>query len=182
MTNKYSNASIYTIRNYKDDSLIYVGSTISPIHKRLCAHKSLCKGGNKKKVSLYNYIENDDWTDWYIELHERYPCNDRAELLRREGQVIREIGSINKSIAGRTMKEYYIDNKDDYKKYYIDNKDDFKKYYKDNADKKREYQREYNKNNADKIREYNREYYNDNADKIREYQREYYHRKRCVTP
>lgn len=155
MTNKYSNGCIYTIRNYKDDSLIYVGSTVSPIHKRLSAHKSLCRGGNKK-VSLYNHIENDDWTDWYIELHEKYPCNDKVELRRREGQVIREIGSINRSIAGRTMKEYYNDNKDDYKKY-----------YNENADKKREYQREYNKNNVDKIREY---------------QREYYHRKRSVTP
>ena len=121
----------------------------------MSAHKSLCRGGNKK-VSLYNYIENDDWTDWYIELHEKYPCNDKVELCRREGEVIREIGSINRSIAGRTMKEYYNDNKDDYKKY-----------YNENADKKREYQREYNKNNVDKIREY---------------QREYYHRKRSVTP
>ncbi len=155
MSYKYSNTCIYTVRNHINKDLIYVGSTGLPLHIRLSAHKSLCRGGNKK-VSLYNHIENDDWTDWYIELHEKYPCNYKVELRRREGQVIREIGSINKIIAGRTMKEYYNDNKDDYKKY-----------YKDNADKKREYQREYNKNNADKIREY---------------QREYYHRKRCVTP
>jgi hypothetical protein len=45
--------------------------------------------------SLYYYIENNDWTDWYIELYEKYPCNDRQELHKREGQVIREIGTIN---------------------------------------------------------------------------------------
>lgn len=28
------------------------------------------------------------------------------ELNRREGEVIREIGTINKNIAGRTIKEY----------------------------------------------------------------------------
>jgi hypothetical protein len=101
--NKYSNASIYTIRNYKDDSLIYVGSTISPIHKRLCSHKSHCRNG--KSGSLYNHIIDNDWSDWYLELYERFPCNDRAELCKREGEVIREIGTINKNIAGRTHKE-----------------------------------------------------------------------------
>jgi hypothetical protein len=128
--NKYSNASIYTIRCRTDDSLIYVGSTISPIHKRLCSHKTNCKNG--KAGSLYNHIKNDDWSDWYLELYEKYPCNDRAELCKREGEVIREIGTINKCIAGRTMKEYYNEKKHDYKKY-----------YNDNADKKKEYQKEY---------------------------------------
>lgn len=128
--NKYSNASVYTIRCRTDDSLIYVGSTISPIHKRLCSHKTNCK--KRKAGSLYNHIENNDWSDWYVELYEKYPCNDRAELCKREGEVIREIGTINKCIAGRTMKEYYNEKKDDYKKY-----------YNDNADKKKKYQKEY---------------------------------------
>ena len=152
--NKYSNASIYTIRCITDDSLIYVGSTISPIHKRLCSHKADCKRG--KGISLYSYIENNDWTDWYLELYEKYPCNDRAELCKREGEVIREIGTINKSIAGRTKKEYYNDNIDKIKARK-------KIYYEDNTDEK-------------KI------YYLDNADKRKKYQKEYYQRMRCITP
>lgn len=101
--NKYSNASIYTIRCRTDDSLIYVGSTVSPIHKRLCSHKANCKNG--KPGSLYKHIIDNDWSDWYLELYERFPCNNRDELCKREGEVIREIGTINKNIAGRSNKE-----------------------------------------------------------------------------
>jgi hypothetical protein len=112
--NKYNNASIYTIRNRADDSLIYVGSTIGAIHKRLSVHKSSCKMG--KSGSLYSHIINNDWTDWYIELYEKVNCNSREELCRREGQVIRDIGTINKCIAGSTHKEsvarYYTANRE----------------------------------------------------------------------
>ena len=31
--NKYQNGKIYTIRNKNDDNLIYVGSTVQPLHK-----------------------------------------------------------------------------------------------------------------------------------------------------
>ena len=40
--NKYHNGKIYTIRNKNDDTLItliYVGSTIQPLYKRLCINK-----------------------------------------------------------------------------------------------------------------------------------------------
>ncbi len=35
MSDKYKNGKIYTIRHKNDDSLIYVGSTIQPLFKRL---------------------------------------------------------------------------------------------------------------------------------------------------
>ena len=38
--NKYNNGKIYTIRCRLDDNLIYVGSTMQPLHKRWCTHKS----------------------------------------------------------------------------------------------------------------------------------------------
>jgi hypothetical protein len=132
--NRYGNASIYTIRNYKDDSLIYVGSTISPIHKRLCSHKANCRNG--RSGSLYNHIIDNDWSDWYLELYERFPCNDRAELCKREGEVIREIGSINKRIAGRTHKESN-------KVWRENNPEYMKRWYDDNRDKHLENMREY---------------------------------------
>jgi len=104
MDMKYLKGKIYTIRKITDDNLIYVGSTIDTLPRRFYSHKSNCKRGYN--VSLYNYIENDDWTDWYIELYENHPCNNKQELERREGQVIREIGTINKQIAGRSDAEY----------------------------------------------------------------------------
>ena len=53
-----------------------------------------------------------------LELYENYPCNNKKELERREGEIIRQFKAdinynvINKAIAGRTHKEYTEDNKD----------------------------------------------------------------------
>lgn len=49
----------------------------------------------------------------YIELIENYPCENKDQLNRREGQFIRETEKcVNKAVAGRTYAEYYADNKD----------------------------------------------------------------------
>lgn len=176
---KYKRAMIYTIRNIKDDTLIYVGSTINTLSKRFDNHKRKCKYGKKEHgiISLYNYIENNDWTDWYIELYEQYSCNNKNELNRREGQVIREIGTLNRIIAGRSKKEYYEDNidklKEKMKEYREENVDKIKQYNKqyreENADKFKEYQKEYREQNADKFKEYYKEYYEQNIDRFKEY-------------
>ena len=187
--NKYSRGQIYTIRNYKDESLIYVGSTVCLLHKRLCSHKSLCKGGNKQ-VSLYKYIIDNDWGDWYIELHEDYPCNNKKELNRREGEVVREIGTINKNVAGRNNKEYYTDNRERILEYQ-------KRYNTDNRERRLEYQQSYNADNRERISKYHKGYYTDtrerrleyqktynadNCERISEYHKQYYARKRSLTP
>jgi len=170
--NKYNNASIYTIRNRADDSLIYVGSTIGPIHKRLSVHKSSCKQG--KKVSLYSHIINNDWTDWYIELYEKVNCNDREELCRREGQVIREIGTINKCIAGSTHKESVARWRDA-------NRDKVK----DNNARWRDANPEYMKGYSKKWRDANRDKVKDKNARWRdanpEYMKEYSRRKRSLS-
>ena len=73
----YSNGKIYTIRNRNDDTKIYVGSTIQLLHKRFHSHK--CKS-KKENMNMKLYIEvNGNWTNWYIELYENYPCNNREE-------------------------------------------------------------------------------------------------------
>ena len=75
---RYKRGMIYTIRNIKDDTMIYVGSTINTLSKRFDNHKSDCKRG--LCFSLYSHIVDNDWTDWYIELYEAYPCNNKKEL------------------------------------------------------------------------------------------------------
>ena len=142
---RYKRGMIYTIRNIKDDTMIYVGSSINNLSKRFDNHKRDCKCG-KSAINLYSHIKNNDWVDWYIELYEVYPCNNKKELNRREGQVIREIGTINKCIAGRTMKEYYEENAE-----YIKEKN--KKYCEDNPDKMKEYKKKYYEDNAEKMKE-----------------------------
>jgi hypothetical protein len=39
-------------------------------------------------------IHVEDWDDWYIELFENFTCDGKEELDKREGRVIREIGTI----------------------------------------------------------------------------------------
>jgi len=105
----YSKSKIYTIRNRNDDSKIYVGSTIQPLAVRLGEHKRKCKSEKCKNFKLYKEV-NNDWSNWYIELYENYPCSCREELSKREGEIIRLIGTLNAYIAGRNKKEYYKEN------------------------------------------------------------------------
>ena len=69
---------------------------------------------------------------WYIELFELFPCDVKCELEKREGEIIREIGTLNKKIAGRNRKEYLIDTADSRrekrKQYNIDRADSRKKH------------------------------------------------------
>ena len=112
--NRYKNGKIYTFRNINDNNLIYVGSTIQPLYKRFHGHKNNCFNEKSKEYNkiLYKQIrETNNINDWYIELYENYPTESKELLLKREGEIIREIGTLNKVVNGRTSKEYYNDNK-----------------------------------------------------------------------
>ena len=123
---KYKNGKIYTIRYKNDDSLIYVGSTVTPIHKRFSTHKEFSKNTKYENIQLYKKMKETDMKDWYIELYEDYPCERKEQLSQREGQVIREIGTLNTRITVRTDKEYYENNKKKIQEYQ-------KEYYEDKA-------------------------------------------------
>ncbi len=155
----YSNGKIYTIRCRTDDNKIYVGSTIQPLYKRFGGHKKDSKRENKKHCKIYTEI-NDNWDNWYIELYENYPCSCKEELCKREGEIIRLIGTLNMCIAGRSQKEYQ----------------------NENANKIREYQKEYQIKNVDKIKAqrkgYKKQYDIDNRDKNKEYKKQYYLKKK----
>jgi len=48
---------------------------------------------------------------FYIELIEEYPCRKRDELLKREGEKIKEYQrELDRFISGRSKKEYRQDN------------------------------------------------------------------------
>jgi hypothetical protein len=181
----YSKGLIYTIRNREDDTKIYVGSTIQPLYKRFHVHKSHSK--REECMNRLLYIEvNGDWTNWYIELYENYPCNSKNELEKREGEIIRLIGTLNKIIAGRDDKQYYIENKDNIlkknKQYRFENADNIKEQKKEYHIKNKEYiinkVKKYTIENADKIKEYKKQYHIENADKIKEKRRLSYLKKK----
>lgn len=78
----YKNGKIYVMRSSKTDR-IYIGSTTQPLFKRLFEHKH--NGHNKQLVELMK-----EYDDFYIELLELCPCATKAELLKRENELIRE--------------------------------------------------------------------------------------------
>jgi len=169
----YQLGKIYTVRSLTS-SEIYVGSTVAPLCKRMAKHRSDWKRG---KILGRNKEIVSDINEWFIELYENYPCNKLEELAQREGVIIRKIGTLNKNIAGRTAKEYRIENVDKLKEYIkhhrIENADKIKEqkkqYYIENIDKLKEQKKQYFIENADKIIEQKKQYYIENADKIKEW-------------
>ena len=103
----YQNGKIYKILNDIDGE-IYVGSTVNALSHRMAKHRSTMK--TIPHYKLYKHMHELDVENFYIELIENYPCNDVYELRAREGHFIREIGTLNKNVAGRTNKEYMEDN------------------------------------------------------------------------
>jgi len=174
---KYKNGKIYTIRYKNDDTLIYVGSTVVPLYKRLSNHKTDSKNPKYEIRQLYKKMNETDMKDWYIELYEDFPCERKEQLNKREGQVIREIGTLNKQISGRTNKEWREENKEQIKEkkkeHYGDNKEHYNKknneYYKLNKEQILEKQKEYYKDNKEHHNKKNNEYRENNKEKIKEH-------------
>ena len=137
--NRFNNSKIYTIRCKSDPTLIYVGSTIQPLSKRLYDHKHVSHNENNKQFNqpVYKYIrEHGDWENFYIELYETFVCTSKEELMRREGEVIRLIGTLN------YVKHPIVDNKEEHRKAYVqiykvENKDNIVKRHKEYHQKTR---------------------------------------------
>ena len=111
MTIDYSKGKIYVIRNHINE-LVYVGSTTRPLSERMNEHRRHAKDrGHLKIYQAMNELLNDNF---YIELFEPFSCSNKEELLKREGQVIRQLDSFkngyNKVLCGRTQKEWDNDN------------------------------------------------------------------------
>lgn len=117
MTNKYQEGKIYVIKY--NDEIKYVGSTTMTLHSRFGyfrrnSFNETYKGYNTK---IHKYIrETNDWNNWSIHLFLNYPCNNKQELCKKEGEIIKELNPhLNTEIAGRTQEERYNENPDYYK-------------------------------------------------------------------
>jgi N12 class adenine-specific DNA methylase len=152
----YSNAKIYKLVSDKTD-MIYIGSTVRSLKERLVEHK---RGFTKNigfvtSKKLYELGGNIS-----IELIKLFPCDCRKQLEKEEGKYIIEYKNkcVNICVVGRTLKEYYIENKSKILK-------EIKKYQKDNKENIKEYNKKYNKDNKENIKEYNKKYYKNNKEK-----------------
>lgn len=107
MSNKYQNSKIYKIVSPSHPELVYYGSTTEKLCRRMTKHRSDFKRGESIRSN-----EILQYEDAIILLVENYPCNNREELNKKEGEYMLNNICINKNIAGRTKKEYYYDNRD----------------------------------------------------------------------
>ena len=187
----YSKGKIYIIRNSEND-LTYIGSTCQTLAQRMAQHRRDMKYPKRQQYKLYQAMNELGVDAFYIELLEDYPCQKKEELLKKEGERIRELNSeFNKIISGRNKQEYYQDNREEikdkqkhlyecnkphyleYAKAYRDNnkdvlKDKKCKYYEDNKERILEKKKEYRRNNKQQISEKRRQYYQKNKELITE--------------
>ncbi len=163
MPPNFQNGKVYAIRSHQTQQ-IYIGSTTQPLSVRFGEHKRMyCSSKEIMKFS-----------DCYIELLEEFPCANKMQLNRREGDLIRTMDCVNKNIAGRTSTEYRDENKQEileyHKQFYKDNKQDIlekcKQYYQENKNEKIEQSKQYYQDNKQEIKEKKKQYRIDNKQEI----------------
>ena len=188
----YQDGKVYTIRCRTDNSLIYVGSTTMTLSRRLSYHRVI---GKKCTTKFYLNV-NNDWDNWYIELYENHPCNSKEELCKREGEVIREIGTLNSKISGRSYEEWskeylarpdIIEKNKERRKEYNEKpevKERIKKWYDEYKvkpevkEREKERNKQYQEENVEKVKAIKKAYREANKEKIAEYRAKYWIEKR----
>ena len=112
MDTKYENGKIYSIRSPQTNE-IYIGSTYQILSKRLAQHNY---NYTQYLLGKFNYITSFkllEYNDHYIELIEEHPCDNKMQLNKREGEIMRQTENcVNRFIAGRTDKEYRFENQE----------------------------------------------------------------------
>ncbi len=110
----YQNAKIYKIYSVSNEELVYYGSTTKSLTKRLANH--IYDYNNNKNYNLSSKLIFDAG-DYKIELIENYPCVNKQQLVKKEGEYIKNNVCVNKRIEGRTEIEWREINKENKKEY-----------------------------------------------------------------
>ena len=158
MTNKYQYGKIYSIRNHLDND-IYIGSTTTALSNRMVKHRHDMNRFNMKISKKMKEIGVDNF---YIELVEEYPCDNIEQLRKKEGEYIRQMGTLNTRIEQRTIQEYYLDT--------IDKRTEYNRINREEILRKK---KEYHKKNIEIIRAKDNERYHANKETIYEKSKEW---------
>ena len=156
----YQKGKIYKLYS-PSKNLVYYGSTIKSLSQRLANHTYEYRTKTDRLCQGHLVLECDDYK---IELVEDFPCNNKQQLERREGEYIKNNECVNKYVAGRTKKEWNLDNKEkiteQQKEYNKVNKEQIavihKQYRENNRAKYNEYMKKYRLNNKERINEQRR--------------------------
>jgi len=149
--NKYLRGKIYKLISNQTNE-IYIGSTCEPyLCNRLAGHKRHYKcyqNGKYHYVTSFKLIAYDDVQ---IILIEDYPCDRKDQLLQRESYWIQLLDCVNKIIPSRTLKQYYIDNKDQISL-------QTKQYRETHKTEKNQYNKQYRETHKTEKNQYNKLY------------------------
>ena len=154
----YHNGKIYCIRNYIDDD-IYVGSTTQSLCKRMSRHRNRMTDNTRIHTPLYSKINDIGIDKFYIELLEDYPCDSIEQLRQREGHYIREIGTLNVKIAGRSKQGWKEDNMEHVKLH-------AKEYHEQNKEKHNEQNKIWREEHPEEMKEYKKKWYENNREEM----------------
>lgn len=157
----YSKGKIYKLCSNQTDK-VYIGSTVQELEERLRKHQVHYKRFLENKTCYISSFEIVKYEDVYIELIEEYPCNSKEELEKQEGQIIKNTNNyVNNRIAGRSLAEFYQDNKEQIK-------NRIKNYYENNKDIISVKNKLYRNKNKEHIKTRNKLYRQNNKDKLKE--------------
>ena len=109
MDTKYQKSKIYKVINDQMPGLVYIGSTVNALSKRLSQHRAPANRARSRVFQQCGKME--------IFLIENFPCNTRDELVSRERYYVENTDCINKQIPGRTKKEYRDGHKEEISEY-----------------------------------------------------------------
>ena len=101
----YQNSKIDSIRNSLTEDC-YVGSTCQSLSQRMAQQKKQ----NRQSTLIYPFMLKLGYANFYIELIEECPCENKSQLQKREGEIIRELKpTLNIKVPGRTQQEFKQD-------------------------------------------------------------------------
>lgn len=155
----YENGKIYKIWSLDTDK-IYIGSTCDTLSNRFSKHKSKYKSWKNEGgqfCSIFNLFDLVGVDNCKIDIEHNFACNNKTELNKEEGRLQRLYKDmiVNKVQAGRTMKEYRQEHKEEAKEYNKQYRQDHKE---EIAEKAKEYRQNHKEEIAEKAKEYHQEH------------------------
>ena len=124
------------------------------------AHYSGTRAGKQQNL-FYSKMHELGIENFYIELVEECPCDNKEQLRAREGYFIRQRGTLNSQIAGRSKQEYHKDTAEHIKQRSHN-------YYKQNKEKSKETQKQWRETHQEQIKEQKKKWYQEHKNHCRE--------------
>jgi selenocysteine-specific translation elongation factor len=168
-----------------NSGLIYVGSTILPIERRLKQHEYNYRYYLENKncfVTSFLIIEKNNYSVYLIN---SVQCIDKKQRNIIEALYILNESSVNKIQPGRDKKQYRQDNKEhikeNMKQYRQDNKENMKQYRQDNKEKIKQYRqdnkenmKQYRQDNKENMKQYIKQWHDNNKEHIKQYKKQWH--------